>query len=234
MFSLNLVLAILLLGFRHGLDIDHVAAISDIVSSTKNSKRAIINGFVYAVAHAVMVIFLGILAIVLGVSLPAWVDKVIGPLVGFTLIILGLWTILSVVINKRKFKLMSRWMMLFEGIAAVYNYLLNKHEHHHIKYPRNFGIKTSYLLGTIHGIGAETPTQILLFVTSAGIGGAEGSLLLLIFVLGLLMSNSIILFLSVLGFIRIKRFRIYSALGILAGIMSLIVGTILLMGPVRL
>jgi len=230
MLPLHLVLAILLLGLRHGLDIDHVAAISDIVSSTKNSKQAVINGFVYTIAHAVVVIFLGVLAITLGVSLPAWVDQVMGPVVGFTLIILGLWMILSIAIDRKKFKLMSRWMLFFEGIAVVYDYLLNKHEHHHIKYPRNFGIKTSYLLGTIHGIGAETPTQILLFVTSAGVGGAGGALLLLIFVLGLLISNSTIIILSLLGLIHLKRFKVYSALVILAGIMSLIVGAIFLIG----
>lgn len=233
MFSSILPLAILILGFRHGFDWDHIAAISDIVLSTKNRKQAILYGFIYSVGHAVVVIFLGLLAIVLGVSLPEWADNLMGPLVGLTLIILGFWIILSIIIKKREFKFISRWMLLFQGIANVYNHLLGKHhEHQHIKYPQSFGIKTSYLIGTIHGIGAETPTQILLFVTAAGVGGGiYGSFLLLIFVIGLLISNSLVVILSFLGLAKVrKNFKIYGSLGILVGAISIIIGALFFLG----
>lgn len=226
--EISLILSILILGFRHGIDWDHIAAISDIVSVAKNNRQAILNGFVYAIAHAVVVIFLGLLAIALGVNLPTWVDQVMGPVVGITLIILGFWIIFSIIIHRGKFRFMSRWMIIFEGLARIYNHLLGKHDHHKLKYPQNFGIKTSYLIGTIHGIGAETPTQVFLFVTAAGVGGgAKGSILLLIFVIGLLISNFMIVMLSLLGFIHAKKnSKIYAILGILSGVMSLIVGFI--------
>lgn len=222
--------SILLLGIRHGIDWDHVAAISGIVSSAKNNKQAILNGCVYAIGHAVVVIFLGLLAIILGVSLPPYVGQMMGPLVGVTLIILGLWIILSIIVKKRDFIFVSRWMLIFQGIARVVNFLTGKHEHHKLKYPQNFGIKTSFLVGTVHGVGAETPTQILLFVTAAGVGGGiQGSILLLIFVLGLLISNSAVVLLSLLGFMRARgNSRIYMIFGILVGLMSLIVGFLFL------
>ncbi len=225
-----LVLSILILGFRHGIDWDHIAAISDIIAQAKDNKSAILYGFVYAIAHAVVVICLGLLAIALGVSLPSWVDNVMGPVVGLTLIILGLWMLLSIILKKEKFRFVSRWMLIFKGLSRIYNYLPGKHEHHSLQYPQSFGVKTAYLVGTIHGIGAETPTQILLFVTAVGVGGGlKGSILLLIFVLGLLIANSIVVILSLLGFIHAKKnSKIYLTLGVLAGVMSLIVGTILL------
>lgn len=225
-----LILSILVLGLRHGIDWDHVAAISGIVSSAKNNRQAIINGFVYAIGHAVVVIFLGLLAIILGVSLPPYVGQMMGPLVGVTLIVLGLWIILSILVKKKDFRFVSRWMLIFQGIARVVNFLTGKHEHHKLKYPQNFGIKTSFLIGTVHGIGAETPTQILLFVTAAGVGGGiQGGILLLIFVLGLLISNSAVVLLSLLGFMRARgNSRIYMIFGILVGLMSLIVGFLFL------
>lgn len=225
-----LILSVLVLGFRHGIDWDHVVAISDIVSSAKNQKLAVLNGFVYALGHAVVVILLGLLAIILGISLPSWVDQIMGPVVGVTLIILGLWIILSVIIRKEKFRFMSRWMILIKGILHIYNHLIGKSNHHPIKYPQNFNIKTSYLIGTIHGIGAETPTQVLLFVTAAGVGGGfEGSILLLVFVVGLLISNSLVLMLSLLGFVHAKKYsKIYSILGIIVGLMSVVVGLLFL------
>lgn len=232
MFAPLLILSVLILGFRHGIDWDHIAAISDIVSSTKESKKAILYGFIYAIAHAVVVIFLGLLAIALGVNLPSWVDKVMGPVVGVTLIVLGIWIIFSIIISRGEFKFISRWMLIFKGFARIYNYLLSKHDHHKLKYPQSFGIKTAYLIGTIHGIGAETPTQVFLFVTAAGVGGGiKGGILLLIFVLGLLISNSIVIILCLLGLIHAKKnSKVYPFFGILAAVMSLIVGFIFLSG----
>src|SRR3989344_7353122 len=232
MLSVTLILAVFILGLRHGFDLDHIAAISDIVSQTPNQKKAFPNGFFYIFGHAVVVIFLGTLAIILGISLPSWVDKIMGPVVGITLIILGCWIILSVLVKKREFKFVSRWMLIFKGFIHVYNHLVGNRNHHPIKYPENFGIRSSCILGTVHGIGAETPTQVLLFVTAVGLGGFSGGLLLLVFVSGLLASNSVVLVLSLLGFIQAKKYKIYSVLGLFAGIMSLIVGTVFLLGKI--
>lgn len=229
MLSIASSLTILLLGLRHGFDLDHIAAISDIVSQTQSQKKALLNGFFYIFGHAVVVIFLGLLAIALGVSLPSWVDQIMGPVVGATLILLGFWIILNILVKKKEFKFVSRWMLFFKGFIHIYNHLFGDKHHHPIEYPQSFGIRSSYILGTVHGIGAETPTQVLLLVTAAGIGGFRGGLLLLAFVVGLLMSNSLVLLLSILGFIHAKRFsKIYPALGILAGVVSLLVGFIFL------
>ena len=41
------------------------------------------------------------------------------------------------------------------------------------------------MVGVIHGLGAETPTQILLFLMAANLGGTAAGLLgLLMFILG--------------------------------------------------
>lgn len=230
MLSIASSLTVLLLGLRHGIDLDHIAAISDIVSQTPSQKRAFLNGFFYISGHAVVVILLGLLAIILGVNLPAWVDQLMGPVVALTLVLLGFWIILSILVKKEKFSFISRWMLFFKGLIHIYNHLFGIHNHHPIRYPQSFGVRSSYLLGTIHGVGVETPTQILLFVTAAGVGGIGGGLLLLVFVAGLLMSNSIVLLLSILGFIHAKKYsKIYTSLGILAGLMSMIVGLILLL-----
>lgn len=232
MISISLILAILVLGIRHGFDLDHIAAISDIVSQTPTQKKAFLNGFFYIFGHAVVIIFLGILAIVLGVSLPSWVDRIMEPVVGITLIVLGFWIILSVLVKKQEFRFVSKWMLIFKGFIHFYNHLFGDRHHHPIKYPQNFGVRSSYILGTIHGIGAETPTQVLLFVTAAGLGGISGSIALLVFVIGLLASNSVVLILSIFGFLNAKKYKIYSTLGLFAGIVSLIVGILFVLGKI--
>lgn len=56
-------------------------------------------------------------------------------------------------------------------------------------------------IGVLHGIGAETPTQLLLFVTAAGAGGrALGAAVVAAFVLGLLVSNTLVALASAYAF----------------------------------
>ncbi len=227
--------SILLLGIRHGIDWDHLAAITDIVSSTKDRKKALVNGLFYALGHAVVVVIFGILAIVLGVKLPGWVNQIMEPLVGITLIVLGVWLIFSIFAHREKFRIKSRWMVMLKSGFALYNFLHTKitgHSHKHIKYPDSFGIKSSYIVGSIHGIGAETPTQILLFIAASGVGGSiKGVMLLIVFVLGLLVSNSLIVILSLFGYIKAKKnSTFYLIFGFLTAIVSLFLGILFLFG----
>ena len=146
----------LLLGIRHGIDWDHIAAITDITSTTaaagtaeaahaeqhreisgqhhghggqtelrahdagpgaatlapatagvgaigrwklSEQGEAIRLGTLYAVGHGFVVIVLGIAAILFGALLPDWLDPIMGRIVGFTLVILGVWVLYSVYRN---------------------------------------------------------------------------------------------------------------------------------------
>jgi high-affinity nickel-transport protein len=82
----------------------------------------------------------------------------------------------------------------------------------------------------IHGIGAETGTQVLLI---AAIGGAAGQGLgvpmMLAFVVGLLISNTLVVAITATGFIASQaRQRIYLAIGVVAGTFSLVIGLLFL------
>src|SRR5260370_37349125 len=59
---LNLKLALLsaaVLGFRHGFDYDHIAAITDITSVQNTRMKSMQMGMVYALGHTMMVLVLG-------------------------------------------------------------------------------------------------------------------------------------------------------------------------------
>jgi high-affinity nickel permease len=93
--DLGLIAATLLLGLRHGLDWDHIAAISDIAGSQSNTRRSIVLSMSYAVGHGLMVLVLGALAIAGGRFLPDAVDTLMQPVVGITLIGLGVYLLYS-------------------------------------------------------------------------------------------------------------------------------------------
>jgi high-affinity nickel-transport protein len=96
----------------------------------------------------------------------------------------------------------------------------------------SYGARTSFGVGMIHGIGAETGSQVLLI---AAVGGASsaglGVPMLLAFVIGLLVSNVAIVVVSSVGFVSSQaRERLYVAFGGIAGVFSLVVGSIFLIG----
>jgi hypothetical protein len=87
-------------------------------------------------------------------------------------------------------------------------------------------------VGMIHGIGAETPTQVLIFLTAAGAGGPlVGVLVLATFIVGLVLSNSVITVGSSLGFLEASRnFALYAAVAVLTAVFSLVIGVLFVLG----
>jgi high-affinity nickel-transport protein len=94
----------------------------------------------------------------------------------------------------------------------------------------SYGPRTALAVGMIHGIGAETGTQVLLI---AAIGGASsqglGLPMMLAFIAGLLVANSMVVVITATGFIASRaRERLYIAIGVVAGTFSLLIGLLFL------
>jgi high-affinity nickel-transport protein len=110
--------------------------------------------------------------------------------------------------------------------------------HHHHTEPEpdehdvGYGRGTAFGVGMIHGIGAETPTQVLLFLGAAGAGGrGVGVVALVAFIVGLLVSNSIITVGSAFGFLSASRnFGLYATVAVLTAVFSLVIGILFLFG----
>jgi hypothetical protein len=191
-------------------------------------------GTLYALGHGAVVIALGIAALAFGAILPDWLDPIMGRIVGLTLVFLGVWVLYSVYRYARggeSFRLRSRWMLVFDSMRYAWRRLgarLHGHEHVEPLEMSSYGPKTAFGVGMIHGIGAETGTQVLLIAAVGGAAAAGlGVPMLFAFVLGLLISNLAIVVLTSVGFVASQtRERIYVAVGLIAGLFSLILGTI--------
>jgi high-affinity nickel permease len=239
-----------ILGFRHGIDWDHIAAIMDIVGTTTNmtrddsrsyidlQRRALTLSSLYALGHAAVVAMLGIAALVFAAILPKWVDPIMERVVGYTLLLLGVWVMVSLVRHcqgKENFQLQSRWMILFALSARVKQWLLSRitgRSSDHAITVKQYGRRTAFGIGMIHGIGAETGTQVLLI---GAIGGASsqglGIAMLLAFLSGLVISNTMVAVCGATGFITSARMKpVYLLAGLFAGIFSLSVGTFFALG----
>ena len=102
----------------------------------------------------------------------------------------------------------------------------------HVHRIDQYGPAAAFGTGLIHGIGAETGTQVLII---AAVGGAAtqglGAAMLLAFVVGLLLSNTAIALLTATGFVAAGRTNsVYVAAGCVAAVFSLWVGSYALLG----
>lgn len=104
--------------------------------------------------------------------------------------------------------------------------------HRHARPFDGYGGPTSFGVGMIHGVGAETPTQLLVFVTAAGASGrGAGVILLLAFLAGLVTSNTAVAVMATLGWAGAgDRWWLFQLVSIVAGLLSLAIGGALLTG----
>ncbi|MBI1268651.1 MAG: hypothetical protein GC193_14615 [Cryomorphaceae bacterium] len=208
-----------LLGIRHGVEWDHVAAIMDIVSAAPETtppepvllsneqawpqrficdlkgSKAMRLACLYAVGHALIVAVLGLVAISFSVLLPEWINPIMEKIVGATLLFFGFYVAYSLWLycsGKQKFRMRSRWMLVIQAISR----LLSKQKRecsHDEPQPGCCGPRSALGLGMLHGFGAETGTQVLLLSTISGASKADvGVLLLTCFIMGMFVSNTIV------------------------------------------
>jgi len=282
-FNFGLAVTAFGFGFRHGIDWDHIAALTDITGSQEEGRRSMVLATMYALGHGLVVFILGVAAIALAERLPSSVDSAMERVVGATLLILGIYVIVSLIRHGRDFRMRSRWMLVFSGVRRGVRWVRRPRQsgvfvidhdhahdpaephpdtHRHLEMQRveamaggpapavghhhghrhigslpddpfvNYGKPTAFGVGMIHGVGAETPTQLLIFLAAAGSGGTtEGLVLLVCFLVGLLSSNSLIAFASTFGFLSASRnWKVYVGVSLVTAVFSLVIGAVFLSG----
>ena len=262
--TIGLLVAALLLGLRHGIDWDHIVAITDMAATQPSRRRGIVLGTLYVLGHAAVVVALGLLAIVLGSTIPEWLDAAMGRLVGVTLIVLGVAVVVALYNERGDFRARSRWIILFEASRRLFGGETTVHAHghaaiadshhgavdaeaeagthriaaptHHHEHAHDgdggYSRASSVGIGALHGIGAETPTQVVVFLAAATAGGvAAGVAVLIAFVAGLVAANSAITFASAFGLAAAaKRRRVQIAMGVSTAAMSIAIGVLFVVG----
>ena len=238
--SANLRLALFsaaVLGFRHGLDYDHIAAITDISSVQAKARDAMRLGLLYVAGHASMIAVLGAFAVSFRLSLPAASDRWAERLVGITLLTLGIYVLGTFFRpSAHSHGPRTRITLLINGALWVYWRLSRIFGGTRVEAPQVFkdgyGTTSAFLVGVVHGFGAETPTQLGLFFMAASLGGTAAGLLgLLMFILGLVAMNTLMCA-SAAGMFSatLARPNALRVLTLVTSAYSIVVGTIFLLG----
>ena len=189
------------LGLRHGADPDHVAAITDIAAASGGGFKALRLSTIYAAGHAVMLLILGVIATSFGSLVPPGVDEALGRVIGATLLILAIMVVFNVLQGRAETKGSLLVNLVRRGRPAT----------------AEVGAADATVVGLIHGIGAETPSQMIILIAASATGGLG---VVFAFVAGLFLTNTAIAMLAGSGFAMAKGSRAFLVLSMASAVYS--------------
>jgi hypothetical protein len=225
------------LGARHGLDWDHIAAITDLTAPrpqddrhpAAHARRGSGLATWYCLGHGLVLFVFGMLVLALGIGLPRGLDDAFSVAVGTTLVVLGGVVLYQLGRDRGDYRYAGRISLVVGALRRGWARARRREA------PPTTGDvdrRGAFLVGLLHGTGAETPTQVVLFATAGASGSTTtAAVVLLAFVAGLVVTDLGIALAWLSGLLGSRRTpRVQVALGALTGVASLTLGTLILTG----
>ena len=181
----------LVFGLKHAAEVDHVVAVSTIVSEHKSVFRSALVGGLWGVGHTVSLVIVGLLVLVFRVAIPVSVARWLE--FGVALMIIGLGTVALVRVRQRAYVHMHRHS--HDGYSHF-------HIHFHEHETKHAGAVTSHshavsrlgfkplLVGAMHGLAGSAALTLLVlsqiqsvlvglvYLAAFGLGSTIGMLLM--------------------------------------------------------
>ena len=229
-----------LLGCRHGFDWDHMSAITDLTAASREGQgsgsiarqgRRLGLAFWYCIGHGSVIALFGIAIGVLGLHMPGAVDRVFESVVGGTLVTLGVFVLWQLGRAGADYRYTGR-IRLMVGVVRRARARARRRGAGPAGPLDDLSARSAFAVGVLHGTGAETPTQVLLFASAATSGSkAAAVVLLLAFVSGMVLADIGIAASWLVGLLGARsKPRAQVVLGGLTGVSSLAIGTLFLAG----
>lgn len=211
----------LLLGFvvgiRHALEADHVAAVVSLATRGGSLREQAAQGALWGLGHTLTLLVVAGTCIGLGLSIPAGWERAFETLVGAMLVVLGL----SVFARLRRERIHLHPHRHADGTVHlhVHSHAGAGHDHPHVRVPLR-----ALLVGTVHGLAgsaalvvgvagsARSPSLGVLYVALFGLGSILGMMALAATVA------------APLGASARRGAQVHAALASVAGIASLALG----------
>ncbi len=216
----------LLLGLKHATEVDHVVAVSTLVSEHRKLRRAVMVGILWGVGHTATILVVGVGVLALRLTIPAALAGWLEFVVGLMLIGLGLS---AVQMALRRRSDVHRHEHMHDGTTHIHLHFHNQDNQHrepvkaHSHEVPKLGIKPLFV-GAVHGL-AGSATLVLLVLTPIN-SAILGLLYLAIFGVGTIVGMLVMSGLIGLPFAltNSRLTRVHAALHASAGAFSILFG----------
>ena len=225
--SLLAVLGVgLAFGVKHATEVDHVVAVSTIVSEHRSLWRSAVVGGLWGMGHTVSLILVGVMVLVLRVAIPEWVASWLEFGVALMIIGLGAGAFVRALRNRRDFH-MHRHQ--HDGVSHVHVHFHDHQTKHagpstaHSHAVSTVGIKP-FLVGAMHGLAGSAALMLLVLAQTQSF--PAGMVYLGVFGVGSIFGMVIMSGLVGLPFVLTSRrlSGLHYSLQTLAGALSIVFG----------
>jgi sulfite exporter TauE/SafE len=207
-----------ILGVKHALDVDHVTAVSTMLSKSRSIFKASRTGILWGIGHTVTLLLAGILVLGFKFNISERLALSMELLVGVVLVLLGV-PIIRTYVNKR---------LHFHTHRHGNKVHFHVHSHDEIKdHQHSHGFK-SLFVGMVHGMAGSAALMLAVLTTTGSL--LEGISYIFIFSLGSILG--MLIFSGILGipFILAEKHhsRVSEAIKLTAGLISVGLGTMII------
>jgi len=159
--EISILLVGFMIGLRHALEADHVAAVASIVTQKQGKRAALRHGAVWGLGHTITLFALGTVALLADTLIPQYIASLLECAVGFMLLYLGLDVLWSITRKGVHFHVHQHQgkahLHAHQHGADEANHKVNTHSHKH-KAP--FPLRT-LMVGIMHGMAGSAALVVL-------------------------------------------------------------------------
>lgn len=217
--ELSVLIVGFMIGLRHALEADHVAAVASIVTQKQGKKAAMRHGAVWGLGHTITLFVFGTIALLAGSLIPGQMASLLECAVGFMLLYLGLDVLWRMRRNGVHFHVHQhhgkRHLHAHQHHANVAHTDLSAHQHKHTS---PFPVRT-LMIGIMHGMAGSAALVVLTLNAAQDFWLGLGYMLLFGVgsIVGMALLSAAISLPFSLSSQRIERFTGYLQLGIGVG-----------------
>jgi ABC-type nickel/cobalt efflux system permease component RcnA len=225
--SLLAVLGVgLAFGLKHASEVDHIVAVSTIVSEHRNLWRSAVVGLFWGMGHTASLLAVGVMVLVLRVTIPNWVASWLEFGVAVMIIGLGASALWRALRNRRELHLHRHQ---HDGLSHVHVHFHDHETEHagpvaaHSHTISNVGMKP-VLVGAMHGLAGSAALMLLVLAQTRSL--VVGLLYLVVFGVGSIVGMVLLSALVGLPFALTSRrlSGIHYGLQTVAGALSMVFG----------
>jgi ABC-type nickel/cobalt efflux system permease component RcnA len=217
---MDMLVAGFLLGLRHALDPDHLAAVASISADTQSAKRRVIQGAVWGLGHTVTLLVIGGIAILLGTLVPENLAVWLEAAVGVMLVLLGIDVLRRIRMERIHVHTHSHG----EHPDHVHFHTHRKSPSHDHEHPDAFPVRM-FLVGLMHGLAGSA--GLVLLAVSATSQPLLGLAYVILFGVGSILGMALLSVILVVP-LRVLPQKIYRQVRIGLGITTVVIGILIL------